>query len=117
MGYQDTVRVLFGYAPDADVIVGMEILESRETPGLGDKVETDATYLKNFAALDVTLAGDGASLVHPIEVVKPGKKTSPWQVDTISGATITSTAVADIAGDAARRWVPRVEAGLEGLRR
>jgi electron transport complex protein RnfG len=106
MGYQDVVRLVYGYAPGREQIVGLEILESRETPGLGDRVETDAAYVANFAALDVRVTADGVALARPIEIVKPGEKTAPHQIDTISGATITSTAVARMVADSAGRWVP-----------
>ena len=109
MGYQDIVSVLVGYAPAKDAIVGMEVLTSRETPGIGDRVEKEAAYLSNFEKLDVKLSDDGSKLAHPIEVVKPGEKTDPWQVDTISGATITSKAIGKMIGRSAERWVPKVK--------
>ena len=37
-GFQDTIALLYGYLPRDKKVVGMEILESRETPGLGDKI-------------------------------------------------------------------------------
>jgi len=109
MGYQDTVFVLVGYAPNKDAIVGLEVLQSRETPGIGDRAETDAGYQANFKALDVSLTPDGSALAHPIEVVKPGEKTNPWQIDTISGATITTKAIGAMIGRAAQKWVPVVK--------
>jgi electron transport complex protein RnfG len=116
MGYQDNVFVLVGYAPERDVIVGMEILESRETPGIGDRAEKDPGYRANFKQLDVALNADGSALAHPIEVVKPGKKKGPWQIDTISGATITSRAVGKMVGVSAARWVPRVKRAAAGFK-
>ncbi len=55
MGYQDTIRLLYGYSPDKDAIVGFQVLESRETPGLGDRIGSDPDFLANFAALSVKL--------------------------------------------------------------
>ena len=37
-GFQDTIKILYGYQPAEKIVVGMEVLESRETPGLGDKI-------------------------------------------------------------------------------
>ena len=48
----------------------MQVLASKETPGLGDKIEKDAAFLANFEALDVAGAADGQTLQHPIEAVK-----------------------------------------------
>ena len=55
MGYQDTIRLLYGYAPQQSAIVGMVVLESRETPGLGARIATDAGFQGNFHHLDVRL--------------------------------------------------------------
>ncbi len=54
------------------------------------------------------MATDGLSLAHPIELVKPGKKTAPWQIDGISGATISSAAIAKMLHESSARWMPRL---------
>ena len=36
MGYQDVIHVLWGYSITEEAIVGLKVLESRETPGLGE---------------------------------------------------------------------------------
>ena len=110
MGYQDVVRCLFGYDPHTETIVGLRVLESRETPGLGDRVETDPAYRANFESLPVPVEGD--ALKHGIEIVAPGQKTEPWHVDTISGATITSRAVAKMIAAAAASRVPELQTHL-----
>ncbi len=108
MGYQDTIRLLYGYSFDAEAIIGIRVLDSRETPGLGDLIESDARFLRNFEKLDVRLTDGGDALLHPIEFVKPGQKSEPWQIDGISGATISSQATADMLRDSAGWWIPRV---------
>jgi electron transport complex protein RnfG len=113
MGYQDTIRVLYGYDPVRQAIVGFRVLESRETPGLGDKIDTDPVFLENFRALDVTLAADGAALAHPITSVASGKKTSPWEVDAITGATVSSKAVAKLLQESAAFWMPKIRPRLD----
>ena len=116
MGYQDVIRLLYGYAFDRDAIVGIRVLESRETPGLGDRIETDPAFLASLEHLDVTLAADGAALAHPIELVKSGKREQPWQVDGITGATISSAAVATALRQSAAVWIPRVRRDLDVFR-
>lgn len=113
MGYQDTIRVLYGYDPERQAIVGFRVLESRETPGLGDKIDTDPAFLANFEALDVSLAENGTALVHPITSVANGKKTSPWEVDAITGATVSSKAVAKLLQESAAFWMPKVRPRLD----
>jgi len=108
MGYQDTIRLIYGYSLAEDAITGIRVLESRETPGLGDKIETDADFLANFERLDVALDDAGAGIAHPIELVKPGAKQHPWQIDAITGATISSRAIADILRKSSAYWVPQI---------
>jgi electron transport complex protein RnfG len=116
MGYQDVILVLYGYSFTDQAIVGIRVLESKETPGLGDKIETDPDFLLNFERLDVSLSDDLSQLVHPIEAVKKGKKEHPWQIDGVTGATISSKAIASILGKSASYWVPRIRRSLDDLR-
>ena len=108
MGYQDVVKILYGYSFDNQAILGISVLESRETPGLGDRIETDPEFLKNFGSLDVSLNAAGSGPANPIEFVKPGEKTGAWQIDGISGATITSQATAEMLRDSSAHWITRV---------
>ncbi len=122
MGYQDVIRILYGYSPRQQAIVGMQVLASKETPGLGDKIEKDPAFLANFQALDVSLAADGQVLAHPVEAVKSGAKTGPWQIDGITGATISSKAIANMLRQSSAYWLPliyprRAELAREGSER
>lgn len=117
MGYQDTIRVLYGYSPEKQAIVGFQVLESRETPGLGDRIGVDPGFLANFAALDVRLGEDLASLAHPLQMVKKGEKSQPWQIDAITGATVSSRAVTDLLRASAAAWVPRIVPRVDQLRK
>jgi electron transport complex protein RnfG len=100
-GFQDTIRLLYGYLPEGRKVVGMEILDSRETPGLGDKIYKDAAFVANFASLSVD---------PEIVAVKKGNKSAPNQIDAITGATISSKAVVKIINTANALWLPRLEA-------
>lgn len=88
-GFQDTIRLLYGYDPARKRIVGMRILDSRETPGLGDKIFKDPAFAKEFLDLDFS---------QPLEVVKGGG-TGEHQVDAITGATISSKAIVRIINE------------------
>ena len=98
-GFQDVVRLIFGYDPKTRQLLGIKVLESKETPGLGDKIEKDTTFVGQF---------DGAR--PPLVGVKKGKRTNPSQVDMITGATISSRAVIRIVNRALERLGPLVEA-------
>jgi electron transport complex protein RnfG len=117
MGYQDTIHVLYGYSFHRDAIVGIRVLESRETPGLGDRIETDEEFLANFEQLDVTLSPDQSEILNPIEPVKHGEKKHAWQVDGITGATISSVAIAQILSRSSSFWIPRIRRQLDDFRR
>ena len=99
-GFQDTIRLLYGYLPHQRKVVGMEILESRETPGLGDKIYKDAAFVANFADL---------SIDPEIVTVKQGRRSAPNEVDAITGATISSKAVVRIIQQGNDRWLPLLE--------
>ncbi len=117
MGFQDAIVVLYGYAPEREIVVGIQVLESRETPGLGDKIEKDPDFLRNFDALDVALAGDAQTLANPIVPVKKGEKQHPWEIDAITGATISSNAIAAILRESTTHWVPKVKEHLNAFQK
>ena len=117
MGYQDVIGLIYGYSFADDAIVGVQVLESKETPGLGDKIETDPAFLENFEGLDVSLVDDLSQMANPIVPVKHGAKTNPWEVDGITGATISSVAIAEILNRSAQYWTPRIRNHLDDFRR
>jgi electron transport complex protein RnfG len=100
-GFQDTIGLLYGYQPDEKIVVGMEVLESRETPGLGDKIYKDAAFVGGFSAL---------SVVPEIIAVKKGTKTRPNEIDAITGATISSKAVVRIINETQASWSAQLSA-------
>ena len=108
-GFQDTIGLLYGYAPDEKLVLGMEVLESRETPGLGDKIYKDEAFVSAFGAL---------SIDPEIVAVKKGTKSNVNEIDAITGATISSKAVVRIINEAHVAWAgklppPGAEPGLE----
>lgn len=114
-GYQDVIRVLYGYDPACQCIRGIEVLKMAETPGIGDKIAKDPSFQANFDALDASLNATGDALAHPIVMVKHGSKTDLWQIDAISGATISSRAVARMLNDSAQKALPLINAHLDRL--
>ena len=104
-GFQDTISVLYGYRPKERLVVGMWILDSRETPGLGDKIYKDAAFVANFDRLEVD---------PKIVAVKKGTKSKPNEIDAITGATISSKAVVRIINEGNERWLSKLpEPGSE----
>lgn len=94
-GYQDVISALSGYNADEEVIIGFKVLDSKETPGLGDKIIKDEEFQLNFSHLAVSPR---------IEAVKKGKKEHPYQVEAITGATISSEAIVRLLNKSMERW-------------
>ncbi len=105
-GYADIIRILYGYDPEKQSVIGVHVLESKETPGLGDKIEKDPDFLANFEALDVSLNENLTAVENRVVPVKNGQKENPWEVDGITGATISSRAIGEILGESTAHWVP-----------
>lgn len=114
-GFADVVKVIYGYAPATGAVVGMKVLETHETPGLGTKIETDPAFRANFEALEVKVDGSGNGIANPIVLVKPGKKTQAWEIEAITGATISSRAVTDILHASTATSVPVIMKNMPAL--
>jgi Na+-translocating ferredoxin:NAD+ oxidoreductase subunit G len=96
-GFQDAIEILFGFAPAPPATLGLVILGSRETPGLGDKIEAPQ-WLAQF---------DDART--PLVAVKSGAARAPEDVDMITGATISSRTVITAVNKGVARWAPLIE--------
>jgi electron transport complex protein RnfG len=102
-GFQDVILVIFGFDPAEGTLSGMKVLESKETPGLGDKIFKDQPWVDQFFAGPQT----------PLLPVKPGAgKGAPGEIDTITGATISTKAVIAIINNAIEEWKPVLEQGI-----
>lgn len=85
-GFQDVIQLIFGYDAATGRVLGMKVLESKETPGLGDKIFKDADFVAEFAGVLAPIAG----------VKGGGGEEGGNEVDMITGATISSRTVIDI---------------------
>ena len=115
-GYAGTISLIYGYAPDCECIRGFQVLKMAETPGLGDKIIKDTVFQANFEALDARLNPEQSALTHAIVTVKHGSKQQPWQIDAISGATISSKAVGKALNQSAQGLLPQLQPLLVQLR-
>ena len=87
-GYQSTIHALLALRADLRSIAALTITEQAETPGLGARIE-DPGWQALWAGK--LIADDEGKIVIRVE---RGKASGPYAVDGISGATITSNAVA-----------------------
>ncbi|MCP4300969.1 MAG: electron transport complex subunit RsxG [Gammaproteobacteria bacterium] len=82
-GYAGPIRILVGIDVEG-VVSGVHVLEHRETPGLGDRVEsTKSDWAKQF---------NGRSLVDPVAAGWTIKRDG-GQFDQLSGASVTPRAI------------------------
>ncbi len=114
-GYADLVHLLYGYDPVCQCIRGIKVLKLAETPGLGDKILHDPDFVANFDQLDTRLNDAHTGLAHDIVTVKHGTKHNPWEIDAISGATISSKAVGKALNQSARQVLPMLFPELQKL--
>jgi len=102
-GFQDVVQVIFGFDPTNGKILGMKVLESKETPGLGDKIFKDKAFVDQF------FAGPDTPLI-PVKI--GAGKGRPGEIDTITGATISSKVVISIINHGLEEWSPVLKQGI-----
>jgi len=82
-GYNGNIRLVIAIDPEGELIA-VRVLDHRETPGLGDAIEhTKSDWIDQFA---------GRSLTDPAPDGWQANRLG-GEFDTISSATITSTAV------------------------
>lgn len=105
IGFQDVVAGIIGYDPVRKTIIGFEVLESKETPGLGDKISKDAAFRNNFTELECASG---------VVIVSKGKKSKPNEVEAISGATISSKAVVKLLNQGLEQWQTPIDVFLSG---
>jgi electron transport complex protein RnfG len=109
-GYADVISAMYAYDPDKHVVTGFKVVDMRETPGLGSRIGTDPGFAENFKDLD-------AKEDHPITTVKHGTKKNAWEIDAISGATISSRAVGRMLQKSVQSTAPVVARNLERIKR
>jgi|KBSSwiStaDraftv2_1062776.scaffolds.fasta_scaffold24378_6 electron transport complex protein RnfG len=98
-GFQEELLLMIGFDPESGALTGIKVLDQKETPGLGDKIETDSGFGNQFAGR-----------IAPLRGVRAMKGNDRSEVQTITGATISSRAVIRIVNNALARWRPLLAA-------
>ena len=93
-GFQGKIAIMTGLQPDFKKLTGIKVLEQIETPGLGTKIVVDPSnkadpywFPKQFVNVETE---------PEIEVVKNRKPSKGTEIQAITGATISSIAIARI---------------------
>ncbi len=91
VGFQDKITLMFGLDASLEEITGLTIIDQKETPGLGAKIEDWETFLQFWENRDATGL---------LTLRKPPVKTIgallPTEINTITAATISSKKVLEI---------------------
>lgn len=95
-GFADEVKLMVGFDPATGVLTGFSVLSQKETPGLGDKIEKDTAFVGRFRGKSAPLKGT------------KNATTDPGEVQTITGATISSRTVIQVINAAVALWQPRL---------
>jgi Na+-translocating ferredoxin:NAD+ oxidoreductase subunit G len=103
MGYQDTIQLVYGLEPQQRRLLGMRVVASRETPGLGSLIVEDAGFVAGFAGL--MLQFDGAGELEPLRA-REQPRYERGEIDAITGATVSVRAVARIISRSLADWLP-----------
>ncbi len=88
-GYQGKIKIMAVTDKDFNKLLGIEIISSQETPGLGAKIN-EGFFKNQFRSLNIKV---------PIEYTKSEVKKDN-QIKAITGATISSKSVVNILNKA-----------------
>ena len=101
-GFADPITLLIGYDPARRELLGMKVLESKETPGIADKV-VQPVFTAQFRGRVAPITG-----IKRDESAKMATDRSA--VVMITGATISSRAVLRGINKAIAHWQPYLDA-------
>ena len=88
-GFQGKIKLMIGLTEDLSKTTSIEVLEQSETPGLGTKI-LEPPYKDQY---------NGLSTTPIIKLVKGVEPSTPNEVQSITGATISSRAVVTIVNE------------------
>lgn len=89
IGFADRIQLLVGLDESASQILGIRVVDQKETPGLGNKI-SDPEFRDQF---------EGAPTAKPLTIVKSAP-AQDHQIRAVTGATISSVTVANAVNQA-----------------
>ncbi len=111
-GFQDKIVLMLGLDAALSRINGLAILDQKETPGLGARITDEGSFLVYW---------EGRDFSRPLSLRKPPapspESLSASEVNTVTGATISSQAVLGIVNSAREKLLKLNQEGklsLEG---
>jgi len=101
-GLWDEIWGCVALEDDFNTVAGVSFDHKAETPGLGAEIKDNKAWIKQFTGKKIY---DG-NVLKSINVRKGGAKDPVYEVDGISGATITGDGVADMLVDYLEDYQP-----------
>lgn len=100
-GLWGPIEGIIAIQPDYETLKGITIIRQEETPGLGSRI-TESAYLAQF---------QGKRFTEGLKLVQPGRSSRDNEIDSITGATMTSDAFISILNKNLQGAMPAI---LEG---
>ena len=113
MGFWDRIDVVVTLAPDLQKILNVQVLDQKETPGLGARIE-EAWFTDQFKGLSVAWEAPAESRI--LVGANPAPNAAN-EVDAITGATQTSMALMRFLNDELAAFRAAYPANREPLNR
>ena len=103
-GYADKIEVLIGLDAAGEKILGLYVLDQKETPALGNRIK-EPEWREKFVGRETT------RLIVVSKASEKAANIANNSVQGLTGATVSSKAVARIVYDAARDFHTRLKNG------
>lgn len=113
MGFWDRIDVVLALTPDLHTILNVQVLDQKETPGLGARIE-EAWFTDQFKGLSVVWEAPAESRI--LVGANPAPNAAN-EVDAITGATQTSMALMRFLNDELAAFRAAYSANREPLNR
>ena len=113
MGFWDRIDVVLALTPDLHTILNVQVLDQKETPGLGARIE-EAWFTDQFKGLSVAWEAPAESRI--LVGANPAPNAAN-EVDAITGATQTSMALMRFLNDELAAFRAAYSANREPLNR
>ncbi len=97
-GYNGLISVMIGIGLD-EKLVGIEIIEHLETPGLGSRIESPELFKNQFYGKSTKGSVDGNLML-----IKGKKADKDWEIEALTGATISSSGVVQAINDGLEKF-------------
>jgi len=100
-GLWGPIEGIIAVQPDFERLQGITIIRQEETPGLGSRIG-EAPYLAQF---------EGKRFSEGLKLVQPGRSSQDNEIDSITGATMTSDAFIAILNENLQEVMPAIKQG------